>query len=211
MSNSNERMSDDFAGSLVRFPSAEEVAHIQECVDQAPPSGAPAPALPVEAIRQLIEAAKLLAVGCTREDQQGGNCEDCIAEDMEAMGEAGIDRCPDCEVRHVLPAAESQLTALQQAVADAQKDKVALLRFAGKALYENRMLSIGDWDGGDLQDTAIECGLLEPFDVEGLCGEECRCAEVGFPATCYRFTPLANEAIDAVRTPDPTIPIGEPQ
>ena len=95
------------------------------------------------------------------------------------------------------------VTALQQAVADAQKDKVALLRFAGKALYENRMLSIGDWDGGDLQDTAIECGLLEPFDVEGLCGEECRCAEVGFPATCYRFTPLANEAIDAARTPDP--------
>lgn len=135
-----------------------------------PPSGAQAPALPVEAIKALIDICA---------------------------------NSPDLTKQEVAGYAESQLTALQQALADAQKDKVALLRFAGKALYENRMLSIGDWDGGDLQDTAIECGLLEPFDVEGLCGEECRCAEVGFPATCYRFTPLANEAIDAARTPDP--------
>jgi hypothetical protein len=49
-----------------------------------------------------------------------------------------------------------------------------------------------NWDGADLQDLALHHGLLATMEVTGPCDDECCiCAKVGgFPATCYRSTPL---------------------
>ncbi len=50
----------------------------------------------------------------------------------------------------------------------------------------------GDVDGADLQDAAIEHGLLTPVNVAAPCNDEsCMCAEVGnLPGICYRRTSL---------------------
>ncbi len=71
----------------------------------------------------------------------------------------------------------------------------ALMRFAGKALNEARMESIGDWDGGDLQDAMVACDLLAATDANEPCREGCACAEFGFPAICYRLTDLAQRCL----------------
>jgi hypothetical protein len=43
--------------------------------------------------------------------------------------------------------------------------------------------------GGDIQEWAVEQGLLAPVKVVEPCGEDCACAEWDdFPQTCYRFT-----------------------
>ena len=55
--------------------------------------------------------------------------------------------------------------------------------------FARRMLSVPpgtDFDGGDLQDAAVEFGLLETVEVHESCGDNCLCAEFGFPQTCYR-------------------------
>lgn len=50
----------------------------------------------------------------------------------------------------------------------------------------------GSFDGSDIQDAAVKHGLLriEPRSEE--CGELCACREYGFPAECYRKTPILN-------------------
>jgi hypothetical protein len=45
---------------------------------------------------------------------------------------------------------------------------------------------IGDVDGGDIQDKALDLGILTTHEVSEPCGEHCACAEYGFPATCLR-------------------------
>lgn len=84
-------------------------------------------------------------------------------------------------------------------------DREQLLRFAGRALSEARVGQIGDWDGGDLEETALACGLLAAHEVTEPCDPEaCRCAEYGLPTTCYRLTELGHEAVRAVsRGPTP--------
>ena len=66
-------------------------------------------------------------------------------------------------------------------------------RFAVLVLRASRM-DMGDVDGGDIQDWATECGLLEKVTVTEPCAGECRCAEYGdFPTTCYRETAATRE------------------
>ncbi len=77
----------------------------------------------------------------------------------------------------------------------------ALMRFAGKALNEARMESIGDWDGGDIQDAMVACDLLVAADANESCGEGCVCAEFGFPTVCYRLTELAKRCLFRVAAP----------
>ncbi len=49
----------------------------------------------------------------------------------------------------------------------------------------------GTLEGCDIEDYAVEHGLLVSFEAtEPCCEDECACAEVGFPATCYRATQL---------------------
>ena len=43
-------------------------------------------------------------------------------------------------------------------------------------------------DGGDIQDKAVELGILIPTVVTASCGEECQCASYGdFPQTCMKL------------------------
>ncbi len=90
------------------------------------------------------------------------------------------------------------------------RDLDALMRFAGKALNETRLETIGDWDGGDLEDAMTECGLLDATEVSESCGDDCRCAEFGFPTTCCRFTDLAKRCIASVAAP-PSRGTAEPE
>lgn len=64
-----------------------------------------------------------------------------------------------------------------------------LREFARWALHES---SEGlSFDGADVQDKAVELGLLVEVEVEGPCGENCACAEFGdFPTNCYRLSSI---------------------
>ena len=47
----------------------------------------------------------------------------------------------------------------------------------------------GSLDGGQLQEMALEHGLLRELEVQVPCGDDCRCAEYGdFPMICMRKT-----------------------
>ena len=62
-----------------------------------------------------------------------------------------------------------------------------LRRFAEIVLHDFVNFSM---DGGDIQDAAVSCGLLNVTEVTEPCGDECNCAEYGFPAECYKRTSL---------------------
>ena len=64
----------------------------------------------------------------------------------------------------------------------------------------------GDLDGGELQEAAIEAGLLEPVTVTGPCRDEgCMCAEAvsaeefAEGVVCYRRTALLKGAAQAAK------------
>lgn len=66
-------------------------------------------------------------------------------------------------------------------------DLMALARFGLWCLEEARGVDgPGDVDGGDLQDKAVELGLLSSHEVTEPCCEGCACSEWGFPTTCIR-------------------------
>jgi hypothetical protein len=83
--------------------------------------------------------------------------------------------------------------ALTQAVADAQR-----LREFAQLVMDN--WPHGDVDGGDLQEAAIRCGLLEPQTRTEPCSEGCNCMdyyasdEWSEGITCYRKTALLKGA-----------------
>jgi hypothetical protein len=84
-------------------------------------------------------------------------------------------RCCDCD------------RPTRQAAAMAREQR-ALLRFAARIIDETREGT--EPDGGDVQDWAVEAGLLVPTPVTEACGEECACAAWDdFPQTCYRDSP----------------------
>lgn len=59
----------------------------------------------------------------------------------------------------------------------------------------------GSFEGGDIQDIAVKYGLLQIEQREDECGEACACREYGFPAECYRKTPLLGAEPEVVATP----------
>ncbi len=58
----------------------------------------------------------------------------------------------------------------------------------------------GSFDGGDIQDIAMKHGLLMIERREDQCGEVCPCREYGFPAECYRKTPILGAGQKKVAT-----------
>lgn len=68
-----------------------------------------------------------------------------------------------------------------------------LKAFARQVLRD--ALNGAGFDGGDLQELAVQLGLLVPTKMEAPCDPDaCVCAEVtDFPTTCYRFSPLISE------------------
>lgn len=71
------------------------------------------------------------------------------------------------------------------------KEIAGLRQFAQKVMEAWPM---GGIDGGELQEIAVECGLLRPEERREPCGEQCVCAEYATQAefergvTCYRYT-----------------------
>ena len=59
----------------------------------------------------------------------------------------------------------------------------------------------GSFDGGDIQDIAVKHGLLRIEQREDECGEGCACREYGFPAECYRKTPILGAGPKEIATP----------
>jgi len=81
------------------------------------------------------------------------------------------------------------------------EDLTALRAFAQRVMAN---WPDSDVDGDELQEAAVDCGLLKPFEVTEPCGEGCRCADYGgFPLTCYRPTALLSPETAAAgeRTP----------
>ena len=66
-----------------------------------------------------------------------------------------------------------------------------LLAFAVAVLHEHQQ-GMGDVDGGWLQDKATELGVLVGVEVTAPCGDDCICAEYGFPCICYRYSDTTN-------------------
>jgi len=73
-----------------------------------------------------------------------------------------------------------------------RKQHEALLTFARKIMAS---WPEGDVEGIDLQDIALETGLLHQILATESCGEGCRCAGYrdDFPLTCYRLAPFIVE------------------
>jgi hypothetical protein len=44
----------------------------------------------------------------------------------------------------------------------------------------------GTIEGCDIEEKAVELGLMTVTEATESCGEGCVCTEYGFPATCYR-------------------------
>lgn len=76
-------------------------------------------------------------------------------------------------------------------------------RFAGRVL-DTYCRWLGDLYAEDLQQDAVEYGLLAPVTVSQPCADgysgTCRCAEYGdWPVTCYRLTDAGRAAIAAAQ------------
>ena len=54
-----------------------------------------------------------------------------------------------------------------------------------------------DWYGADIQEKAVELGLMHKVEATEPCGENCMCEEIaGFPVDCYRPVSLQNNIGD---------------
>lgn len=88
----------------------------------------------------------------------------------------------------------------KQAITDIHEQNPAAVLFAAKVLtiHRGECCDPGDIDGGTLQELAIECGLLEQFEVTTRCCDSCACHPGDY---CYRLTPagaaLVNQADEA--------------
>lgn len=91
---------------------------------------------------------------------------------------------------------EAQATAMQLATLRAELERV---RGERDELRAYSQATLRDWpestpEEGDLQELAVEHGLLFEVEVHEPCGEACFCAENGDfdggPMTCLRPTPL---------------------
>lgn len=61
-------------------------------------------------------------------------------------------------------------------------------KFAGRVLHAHRgdlPGEVGDVDGGDLQDYALDAELIESFEVSSGCGDHCECVAGD---RCYRLS-----------------------
>jgi len=89
-----------------------------------------------------------------------------------------------------------QLASSRQAVEALRGERDAYAIVVAACLRDSRIREIGDWDGGAIQDTLTKAGILAETPVTESCGEDCRCVEYDFPATCYRVTPLGFKAYE---------------
>ncbi|MBE0468216.1 MAG: hypothetical protein IBX55_01740 [Methyloprofundus sp.] len=60
--------------------------------------------------------------------------------------------------------------------------------FSALSVFTTKMLELpsGIIDTDQIQEIAADTGVLVKLEVNELCGEDCRCAQTGFPALCYK-------------------------
>lgn len=88
--------------------------------------------------------------------------------------------------------------ALYQAAArlEEQAEEIQRLQAEVEALrqFVNEIISGtlagGSFDGGDIQEMAVQHGLLRSEQRDEACGDVCNCSEFGFPCECFRKTAL---------------------
>ncbi len=84
-------------------------------------------------------------------------------------------------------------------VTGARSQRDQLKAFATEVI--NASFEGGSFEGGDIQDIALKHGLLRVEQREDECDEACACREYGFPAECYRKTPILGIGQEEVATP----------
>ncbi len=90
-------------------------------------------------------------------------------------------------LRSQIHALELETAKLRNREIDLERENAALRAFA------NDIIAVDDPDRSDIQDAGVKHGLLENVTATEPCGYACACAELGFPAECYRKT----KALDA--------------
>lgn len=104
-------------------------------------------------------------------------CAECLKDREEIRDEHGdltVMECDHCRDKMNLIEANA---ALQR--------QVETLRAFSSGVIEHHT---GSLEGCDIEEIAVKHGLLELHNVAEPCGEDCACAEVGFPTECYRKT-----------------------
>lgn len=97
--------------------------------------------------------------------------------------------------------AEIESLRTQLAGVSAELDRaLPLARLATWALDTSRE-DMTDVDGGSLEDSAIELGVLVPVGMKEFCGESCNCTEYfgtdELPITCIRYSDKTIEFIES--------------
>lgn len=113
-----------------------------------------------------------------------------ITDSIEALNI----RCNQLEAQRQQAERERDLLAETARRLTGERDTLAT--FARKVIESSSFRGC-DADGGDVQEWAVEAGILRPVVVMQACREDsdgCACAEFGFPTTCYRFTARAAAA-----------------
>ncbi|EZI28917.1 hypothetical protein [Pseudomonas extremaustralis] len=112
------------------------------------------------------------------------------SERLQTLAQTEIDKA--CESAKEVMGARMTLHTLD-------RERNQLRAFAVDMI--NASFEGGSFDGGDIQDIAVKHGLLAIERREVECGEACACREYGFPAECYRKTPILGAVTDEVATP----------
>jgi hypothetical protein len=111
-------------------------------------------------------------------------------EEIEVLLRDGLDSC-DAEwltgqLNKLIEAHQAE-----SALAAAPGEPLPLLKFAER-IVDSVFEEGGNWDGLEIQEWAEECGLIQPFNAAGPCGESCGCEQNGaeWPVVCFRKTAL---------------------
>lgn len=100
--------------------------------------------------------------------------------------------------------ARAAIKHAQQAAESEREKALTGWKLFGANVLDCARDGMGDVCGGDIQDWAVEAGLLIEHQVTESCGENCACAEYGdFPHKCYRYSTEASAAIASIRGQQP--------
>lgn len=121
-----------------------------------------------EAKREQLELEKRLA--------------DFIWEAYEHPGSRANQMLPTELAKKLVPFIEREIAL---ATNPGEKGAESPLREFAIAVIDS-YLDGGDMDGLEIEELAAKLGLLEGRTVKEECCENCACAEIGFPTTCYR-------------------------
>jgi hypothetical protein len=151
----------------------------------------------------VITAEALLRSVFTRPDLSEQGRSQFLKEFMDGKTELTLGwsdfRMMAATARAAHPPAQPQQLSDEQIV-KAPETPDGWKQFGAKVLFDARE-NFGDVNGGDIQDWAIEAGLLTENSATESCGEGCRCAEYGFPTECYRYSDEASKEINRIAAP----------